>query len=438
MALTLVGAFGAHAAIADDDLPPAPEIPSELSLAKALETFHRTGFDLLIAEASVASARGDRAIAGAVPNPDFGFTVGKTFNYNPATACGPGQSCSSVPFGFSLTDQAAIEDSLSGKRSLRVRVAEAALVASQLSRADAQRTLDFQLKQQFAQAALANEQLAFAIDVAKSSTETLNLNEVRLREGAISEADLTKFQVAKLEADQAVDTARQNVRVNLVGIAFLLGVRGPVPEFQIEAGELRKPVPPRLASADHDQMVKLGLEHRQDLLSARKQVESSQASAELAHRQRFPDITLSLNYNQEGDSNLALTPPTFTVGLSAPIPLLYQQQGEVQKSEAGLRTQQLQAGKLSAQVVSDVETAWAGFASADALVKRMESGLLSAAQRQRDLVEVQYKKGAASLLDFLDAQRTYIATNGEYLQDLENRRVAIFQLEQATGQELAP
>ena len=46
------------------------------------------------------------------------------------------------------------------------------------------------------------------------------------------------------------------------------------------------------------------------------------------------------------------------------------------------------------------------------------------------------KKGAATLMDFLDAERTYIATNVEYFQDLTAYWTAIFQLEQAVGVEL--
>jgi outer membrane protein, heavy metal efflux system len=70
------------------------------------------------------------------------------------------------------------------------------------------------------------------------------------------------------------------------------------------------------------------------------------------------------------------------------------------------------------------------------LEERMESHLLRAAQRTRELVAFQYRKGAASLLEYLDAQRTFIANNVEYLQDLTSYRTALAQLEQAVGMEL--
>ena len=68
----------------------------------------------------------------------------------------------------------------------------------------------------------------------------------------------------------------------------------------------------------------------------------------------------------------------------------------------------------------------------------MEGSLLERAGRARDLVRFQYEKGAASLFEFLDAQRTFLATRTEYLQNLNDYWSAVFQLEQATGMELRP
>jgi cobalt-zinc-cadmium efflux system outer membrane protein len=130
------------------------------------------------------------------------------------------------------------------------------------------------------------------------------------------------------------------------------------------------------------------------------------------------------------------TPPTLVVGISGNLPVFYQQQGEINKAQADFRTQELTRAKTEAQVVSDVETAWTNFLSTKKLVERMENRLLDRAKRARDLVEIQFRKGAASLLEYLDAQRTYIATNQEYLQDLTNYWTAVYQLEQAVGTDL--
>jgi cobalt-zinc-cadmium efflux system outer membrane protein len=150
-------------------------------------------------------------------------------------------------------------------------------------------------------------------------------------------------------------------------------------------------------------------------------------------RSRCPDITLSVQYTQTGTGQSAIQPPTLGVGLSAPIPFFYQQQGEIRRAEADSTSQALQLGKLEAQVVSEVETAFSTFVTSRRLVERMESGLLERARKARDITKLQFDAGAAPLMDYLDAQRTFIATNAEYIQDLTAYFTAVAQLEAAVG-----
>jgi cobalt-zinc-cadmium efflux system outer membrane protein len=426
--------------------PAQVSIPSHVALTDALRIFRERGFDLIIAEAQVESAEGDLKVAGAVPNPSVGFNFGHVFTYQPDSsdpnnACSQSNAtCTANTIGIDLNDQNAISQSLFGKRGLRMRVARAALAAAKNSRADAQRTLEFQLKQQYMQAVLAHDQLDFALEVQKSSEQTLKLNQTRYDKGAISEADVDKVEVAKLEADQAVANARSALRVAKANLAFLLGARGAVPEFEVDPDLPKYFVPGKLTQTSAASLLAEALDHRPDLKAQIQQRERADAAVRLAKRERMPDIALDISYQQAGSggvgTNAPLQPPTLTFGISAPIPLFYQQQGEIRKAEADLKTQDTQRSKTEAQIVSDVQAAFVGFTSSRELVERMEGRLLDRAKRVRDLTAIQYQKGAASLLEFLDAQRTYIATNVEYLQDLANYWIALFQLEEAVGTDL--
>jgi cobalt-zinc-cadmium efflux system outer membrane protein len=421
-------------------------LPSHVTLADALRIFRERGFDLIIAEAQVDSAEGDVKVAGAVPNPSVGVSFGHAFTYqpessDPSNSCSNSNaSCTSNTIGLDLSDQAAISDTLSGKRGLRLRVAKAALVAARQSRVDAQRTLEFQVKQQYLQAVLARDQLDFQLEVQKSYEQTLKLTQTRFDKGAISEADVAKVEVAKLEADQSAANARSALRVARANLAFLIGVRGSVPEYDVDPDLPKYVLPARLAQASAATLLADAIDHRPDLKAQIQQRERAEAAVRLAKRQRMPDLTLSVNYQQAGSggigTNAPLQPPTLTFGLSAPIPLFYQQQGEIRKAEADLKTQDTQRSKIEAQVVNDVQSAFVTFTTTRELVERMQGRLLERAKRVRDLSAFQYQKGAASLLEFLDAQRTYIATNVEYLQDLANYWIALFQLEEAVGTDL--
>ena len=422
-------------------VPAPPALPDPLELGAALAIARERGLDVLTAEAAVSGAEGDLRAAGAIANPTLSGSYGRSVPFgrcvDDAGAPIPCRILPDAAIGVGLSDNAALSDTITGKRGLRRDVAHAALAAARLGRDDALRSLAAQVKAAFVQVVAARDTLAFAAEVAEAQGRTVALSRARLEAGAISEADLARIETARLEADQAVDSARGQLRSARVALAFLLGVRGPVPDFDVVAGPLaRSAIPPGLTAATREALLERALASRPDVVAARQQRARAEAALALARRQRIPDVTVSLQYAQEGTTNRAVTPPTWTAGLSLPIPLLYQQQGEIRRADADLRTQEIAVARAEAIAASDVESAWAGFVAARALVARMEGGLLERAKTARDLVEVQYRKGAASLLDLLDAQRTFIATRVEYLQDLAGYWTAIFRLEQAAGEDL--
>ncbi|HWX24700.1 MAG TPA: TolC family protein, partial [Vicinamibacteria bacterium] len=341
-----------------------------------------------------------------------------------------------VSYSAGLADQGAIFDVLTGKHHLRVNVAKAALEAAKMSRAEAERTLTFAVKEQYLATVLARTSLDLAGQSLDASTETLRLVGVRYRAGAVSEADVARAEAAKLEADQAMDQSVQALRQAKVALAFLLGVRTSVPDFEV-GDEFQHPLlPVRLEAASRESLLEAAHEKRPDLKAIAAQKARAAAGLSLAKRQRIPDLPLSVQYSQEGSGQNAIQPPTTTFGVSLTVPLFYQNQGEVAKARADLRTQELQEAKLEAQVVNDVETGFAGFVNARSRAERMDSRLLERAQRARDLVRIQYEKGAASLLELLDAQRTLITTSVERVQNLNDYWTAVFQLEEAVGEEL--
>ena len=434
-------ALGPRAARGDDQPPPLPET---LTLDEAVRLARTRGLDLLIAESAVESARGDLRAAGAVQNPNLQAGYSRSFY-------APGLFESPNGWSVGLGDNAAIEDVLSGKRGLRKSVAEAALKAARLSRADAERALVFQVERAYLAAVQARDGLDFARDIQKAMAQSLQLTQYRYDKGLINEADEARVETAKLEADQAVRTAEQSLEVAKSEVAFLLGVRGAQPAFKVAADLPKFRVPAGLATVTREALVDQALANRPDLQAADADRERAEAAIRLAKRLRFPDINFNITYSQMGSPSgtaqppdamgnpqpafTPVSPPTVALSLAGNLPIFYQQQGEIQRAEADAHTKLLARQKVAAQVVSDVSAAFANFRASRDLVQRMEGRLLERAGKARELVQAQYEKGAASLLEYLDAQRTYIATYGEYLQDLANYWTAVYQLQQSVGAE---
>lgn len=407
-------------------------MPPVLTLPEALRLFHERSFDLVLADAQLEAARGDERAARAIANPEVSGSIGHSFGYD-STSC-PG--CSALAFGAGLSDQAAIFDFITGKRGLRVDAAQAALAAAKLSRDDAERTLRLLLEQAVVDAALQRAQLDLAGELLDFARRTEDLDRARFQAGAISEAELARAQVARLEAEQAVDLASQAEAAARTQVAFLLAVRRPLPGFRIDPMLLEQAATLAIPTSDPSSLLDMAMQDRPDFRAAAEQQTRARAAAALARRQRIPEVTLSAQYAQEGTGNSAVTPPTVTFGASLPLPIFYQQQGEILRADADLRTQTVQLDKLAAQLASDVTTAYGAFAANRKLVDRMRGGLLERAERARDLSQIQYEKGAARLLELLDAQRAFAQVRAEYLQDLHDLWISLFKLEAAVGREL--
>jgi cobalt-zinc-cadmium efflux system outer membrane protein len=409
----------------------AEDIPAPLTLDAALQRFRTRAFDLIIAEASIASATADVTVAGATPNPSLSLSRGSSSTYDPSLCAG----CSNTSISAGLIDQAGISDRLSGKRRLRIDVANAALDATKRSRADVERTIEFTLKQQLLQAELGKQSVAYARDAQRLSTNTLALVDTRYKAGAVSEADVARAEVQELEAEQSVDVSAQTLAVAKAGLAYLLAYDRSTETLDVSDDLIRDVATTRVAVTSADDLLQRALASRPDLAAVRSQMLRARASIDLARRLRVPDLLSSIQYSQEGRGQNAIQPPTVTFGVSSTLPVFYRYSGEIARAEADLRTQETLQSKVMAQVQSDVASAFAAFSGARSRSERMRQ-LLARAGRARDLVRLQYEKGAASLFEFLDAQRTYLGVQSESLQTLNDYWTAVFQLEQAAGVEL--
>ncbi len=88
--------------------------------------------------------------------------------------------------------------------------------------------------------------------------------------------------------------------------------------------------------------------------------------------------------------------------------------------------------------MGDVASAYEGVRSNDEVVTLYRSGYLDQAKESRDISECAYKRGAASLLDFLDAERSYRATQLAYRRSLATYMLALEQLREAVGTRSLP
>jgi cobalt-zinc-cadmium efflux system outer membrane protein len=308
------------------------------------------------------------------------------------------------------------------KRQHRLQAAKEATAQTRLTVADNERSLTFNVASQFVNVLLAESTLAFAQEGLKSFQSTVDIGGARYKAGDISEGDFLKIKLQLLQFQTDVSTA-QLARVQaLVGLRQLLGYESVPADYDV-AGEL-------LYQSLHGQAEDLqaaALRQRPDLLAAQQGIIAAQSQHALAKANSKVDVTGAFNYTHVSAFNSG----SFFV--SFPLPIFNRNQGEIARTQYVIDQSQETEKAVSDQVMTDVQNAYEGVRQNDVVIQLYQSGYLDQSKESRDISEYAYKRGAASLLDFLDAERSYRATQLAYRQQLAAYVLALEQLREAVG-----
>jgi cobalt-zinc-cadmium efflux system outer membrane protein len=381
------------------------------------DVFLRTSPTLQAEAQNIESSRASEITAGLRPNPQF---------QNDTT---------SATIGLYQ------EFEIAGKRSARLQSARLATSISQTDFADVRRTLVFNLRRAFIAALLAKSDLVFARENLSNYQKVVDLNRLMLEHGAISRADFLKIELQMLQFQTDVDDAGLALKAAKATLRALVSPSNVSQDFEV-VGDLRT-IPLDKSLSELEQ---LALSNRPDLKSAEIGREKALADLRLARANRWPDPTIGTSFLHTGNEigGPSWFQPFYPKGsasngmgigiASIPIPLFNRNQGEVARA----RSEQLRADLLAQaarnQVLQDVETAYAYYESSRERVRLYEQTYLSRAQESLEIEEFSFRNGAASILDFLDAERTYRATQLAYRQQLAGYLTNLAQLEAAVTQ----
>ena len=308
------------------------------------------------------------------------------------------------------------------KRQRRLQAARDQTAVTRAQVTDAERTLAFNVGQQFVSVLLAESTLQFALEDLKGFQQTVDLSELQRKAGFIAEGDLLKIKLQLLQFQTDVSSARLARVQALVGLRELLGYDAVPSNFDVLGNLEYQPLKVKL-----EDLQARALRERPDFRAAELGITAANSQVLLAKANGKVDVTGTLEYSHVSGEN----------GLSAfvsfPLPVFDRNQGEIARTQYAFTQAQEQQQSTSDMVLSDVSDAYEAVESNDEVVRLYTSGYLKQAQDSRDISQYAYQRGAASLLDFLDSERSYRATQLAYRQALASYMTALEQLKEAVG-----
>ncbi|MEO8767998.1 MAG: TolC family protein [Nitrosospira sp.] len=399
---------------------------SQLAITEqqAIALFYQRNLGLIAASLNIDNAQAREIIAAAIPNPVFSFTLHELA----PKAFAPQSRNLAVP---ALLPQIQQLIETAGKRRLRIESSELATEAVNFDVQDVARVLTNAVRRSFYNLLLAQKTIKVANDNLEHYREILRVNEIRLKVGDVAAVDFIRIEVESLKAQGDQDQARTALSQARADLLLLLG--WPEDSIEISAVETWPEAAPEIVLTGQDQLVGRALERRPDMRAARVRIAQAKKMLTLAQRQLIPDVTISAFYDQDQGNQFARTGG---VGISVPIPLFYQQKGEISQARVGLTSAELALKQAEQGVRAEVMKASASWQSADAIARRFETSVVKRIETLRKAQEIAYQKGAVGVLDLIDAERSYKAIMLDYYTALTNRSKAWADLLMAYGEEI--
>jgi cobalt-zinc-cadmium efflux system outer membrane protein len=405
---------------------PVP-VPVPWTEADALAAFERGSQALADARAAEAGARGDLVQAGLIPNPNLSLSAANL----PITATPPPTGNGPV-WSKNLVTSVGVDQllELGGKRGKRQAQARAALAGAVAGIADARRTALFELRTAFWSAVRARARRLLAEQVTGRSAETLRISKARLDAEDISRADFEKVELEAMKQQNDLADAVATERGAVAGLLALVGPTAP-PDVEVR-GDLTIRPPP----LEEARLVQRATEERADVRAARAQAEAARAAVGLAEAQAIPDLTLGVGYTRSRSVAVGDNPDSLALTFSVPLPLFHRNQGEITRASAEAERSDRAAAALQARVAREVSAALARYRAAADKVSRYDGGALQRADRALAVAEKTWRAGDRSLLEYLEAERTWVELRGDYLDTQFELRQAAFELEKVAGHSL--
>jgi cobalt-zinc-cadmium efflux system outer membrane protein len=385
-----------------------------LSLDDAIEFYLERNLEIEAARLEVELVRADVIGAGLRPNPEISVTA-ENFKLG---GDAPFSNLYEIAASYSETIE------LGGKRRFRTQVADLGVSVAEARLADTLRRGISQVERFYYEAVLATGQLAIATEDRDAFDELVRYNQVRFDEGAVSEADLIKVRLERVQFERTVRQAELARDQAAIRLAERFG-ESNYGRFIADDDMGFTPMPHPVET-----LKMMAMDARPDVRAGGLELALAQERTGLAKANGSVDLTPFVGYRRVAANDTVL------FGVSIPLPFRDRNQGGVARAAAGESIAEAQLGAIRNRTLAEVESAYRGWEAARDQVLVFQNELLDQADRSYSIATIAYQEGATELLPLLEAQRTRTFVRDQFLQSLFDYQSSIIDLELAVGRDV--
>jgi outer membrane protein TolC len=289
-----------------------------------------------------------------------------------------------------------------------------------------------------------NAQLAREnIDIARADEQfnqrLLEEAQARRRVGTGSLSDELNFKVRVNAARSVVYQSQREYAVALIGLAELMGVPTAALSPDTQLSELEEEKKQELQLPEADPLINYALANRPDLEATEWAVKRTDANVGVAKSAFYPEVTVSAGKDALRSDNAEFGEDDF--GTSVALNLSYtlfaggRNRAAYAEAKSARREAERNLDAAEITVTADVRQALENLRNAQ-LELQLQRENADLVQRNRDLVEKEYKAGVGFLVRLNEAQRDLVQAQARLATALVALRGAWFQLQTATAESL--
>ena len=365
---------------------------------------------------------------------DAGIQAAKVFPDPALSLSATDNQQETLKMGYSFDAALDYTLELGGKRKARIRLAQ-----SQKDLADAQledffRNLQADAVIQYLSALKQKQLLEISVSSYNQMKQLADADSIRFKSGQISEIDAMQ---SKLEANtmwNELEQNRANYKNALVELSMYQGDKDFTVIDSISGKLSYQKVDYNLSS-----LIVTAQNNRADLQAALFSKDVSAKTLQLARANRAIDLGINIGATHNTVSTNEIAPaPAFTglmAGISIPLKFSNSNKGVIKAAQFAAKQSEAGYEAVEMQISKEVMQAYHNYESACRQVEQFQTKLLSDAGTILKNKTYSYQRGETTLLDVLNAQRTYNDIYRDYCETLYNSMTALVELKRACGVE---
>lgn len=306
-----------------------------------------------------------------------------------------------------------------GQRKNKINVAYGNLTLEEKNYTETERNLFLEVAQKWLEVWVAQKQIDI-IQIAKENTDSLvKINQRRFNNQVITQTELFRTELLAKQYAIQYKTAAQEVKSRQKEFGFLLGVEE---EVNVDSEDVF------IFSTPHeiDSLLKNSLENRSDIQMAKSMVDVSNNNIKLQRSLAYPKPELGFIWNPQS------AVPFMGISLSIDLPFFDRNQGEIKRSRYLKDQAEQQLFTIKNQIQSEIAVAQSDYQLQKQNIEEFKE-LLEQSETILENVKNAYLKGGTTIIDFLEAQRSWLDTQQQHFDALQSYRESYVQLLYATG-----